>query len=264
MAYVYRHIRLDKNVPFYIGIGLKDDNYKRANDKIGRNKYWNNIVSKTDYEVDILLDEISNEMAYKKEQEFINIYKRRKDGGTLANLTLGGEGQVGMIPWNFGKETPEETRRKQSIKKLGKPSPRKGIKIPNHVVEAMAKGREGMVSWNKGKKMSEEFVNKIKERMKGKPSPMVGRKHSEEQKEKWRIIRKGVEPWNKGKVGVYKMPPSKLKKVVIQYDLKGVFIKEYESVTKAAIEMGSRKSDISGAATGRRCFHKGYIWKYKE
>ena len=32
MAYVYRHIRLDKNEPFYIGIG-KDDSgeYKRAN-----------------------------------------------------------------------------------------------------------------------------------------------------------------------------------------------------------------------------------------
>lgn len=30
MAYVYRHIRLDKNIPFYIGIGLKDYNYKRV------------------------------------------------------------------------------------------------------------------------------------------------------------------------------------------------------------------------------------------
>ena len=30
MAYVYRHIRLDKNEPFYIGIG-SDKTYKRAN-----------------------------------------------------------------------------------------------------------------------------------------------------------------------------------------------------------------------------------------
>ena len=29
MAYVYRHIRLDKNEPFYIGIG-SDKEYKRA------------------------------------------------------------------------------------------------------------------------------------------------------------------------------------------------------------------------------------------
>ena len=30
MAYLYRHIRLDKNEPFYIGIG-SDTNFKRAN-----------------------------------------------------------------------------------------------------------------------------------------------------------------------------------------------------------------------------------------
>jgi hypothetical protein len=29
MAYVYRHIRLDKNEPFYIGVG-SDSNYSRA------------------------------------------------------------------------------------------------------------------------------------------------------------------------------------------------------------------------------------------
>ena len=31
MAYLYRHIRLDKNEPFYIGIGSNElNNYKRA------------------------------------------------------------------------------------------------------------------------------------------------------------------------------------------------------------------------------------------
>ena len=32
MAYIYRHIRLDKNEPFYIGIG-SDKDYKRAYNK---------------------------------------------------------------------------------------------------------------------------------------------------------------------------------------------------------------------------------------
>lgn len=62
MAYVYRHIRLDKNVPFYIGIGSDEEGeYKRAYCSIqnGRNKYWNNIVAKTAYEVDIMVDGIS-------------------------------------------------------------------------------------------------------------------------------------------------------------------------------------------------------------
>ena len=47
MAYVYRHIRLDKNEPFYIGIG-SDNNYKRANQTNGgrRNNIWEKIFSK--------------------------------------------------------------------------------------------------------------------------------------------------------------------------------------------------------------------------
>ena len=46
MAYVYRHIRLDTNQPFYIGIG-SDKNYFRANQKTSskRNSYWVNNVS---------------------------------------------------------------------------------------------------------------------------------------------------------------------------------------------------------------------------
>ena len=66
MAYVYRHIRLDKNEPFYIGIG-SDATYQRANSKKGRNKIWNDIVSKTDYEVEILCDKLNWENACIKE-----------------------------------------------------------------------------------------------------------------------------------------------------------------------------------------------------
>ena len=45
MAYLYRHIRLDKNEPFYIGIGGDDKGYyERAYHKIShRNKHWKNI-----------------------------------------------------------------------------------------------------------------------------------------------------------------------------------------------------------------------------
>ena len=57
MAYVYRHIRLDKNEPFYIGIG-SDMTNKRANEKARRSKFWKKIVAKTDYEIEILFDDI--------------------------------------------------------------------------------------------------------------------------------------------------------------------------------------------------------------
>jgi len=92
MAYLYRHIRLDKNEPFYIGIG-SDDNYDRANSKNSRNPHWTNITNITDYEIDIMLEDLSWEQACKKEREFIAFYGRKDLGlGTLSNLTDGGEG----------------------------------------------------------------------------------------------------------------------------------------------------------------------------
>ena len=48
MAYVYKHIRLDNNEIFYVGIG-NDNNYKRAYQKISRNIFWKRVVNKTKY-----------------------------------------------------------------------------------------------------------------------------------------------------------------------------------------------------------------------
>jgi len=94
MAYLYRHIRLDTNRPFYIGIG-SDTDYKRANNPWGRSQYWNNIVNKTSYRVDIVLDDITWEEACEKEIEFISLYGRADIGnGILVNLTDGGEGVI--------------------------------------------------------------------------------------------------------------------------------------------------------------------------
>jgi len=87
---VYRHIRLDTNVPFYIGKGLN----KRAFSKRDRNQYWHNIVNKYGYEVEIMLEGLTNENAIIKEKEFIKLYKVL--GYCEANLTNGGEGLSGL------------------------------------------------------------------------------------------------------------------------------------------------------------------------
>ena len=70
---VYRHIRLDKNEVFYIGIGK---NLSRAFDKRQRNRYCKFITNKTKYRVDILFDDLSKEEASDKEKEFIKLYGR--------------------------------------------------------------------------------------------------------------------------------------------------------------------------------------------
>lgn len=90
MAILYRHIRLDKNEPFYIGIGL---NESRAYGKTGRGSYWKRIVKKAGYSIDILFSDLTWEEACIKEKEFIALYGRKDLGlGPLINMTNGGEG----------------------------------------------------------------------------------------------------------------------------------------------------------------------------
>lgn len=97
MAYLYRHIRLDKNEPFYIGIG-SDNSYKRAYSVNPRTKYWKNITALTAYDVEIVLDNLTWKEACEKEQEFIQLYGRKDKGsGSLCNYTDGGEGAYGRV-----------------------------------------------------------------------------------------------------------------------------------------------------------------------
>lgn len=113
--YLYRHIRLDKNEPFYIGIGktniknkysVDSEKYKRAYSKLNRNVYWKNIVSKIPYEVEIVLETPVREEIIQKEIEFIKLYGRKDlKLGTLVNLTNGGEGKEGS---KLSKETKDK------------------------------------------------------------------------------------------------------------------------------------------------------------
>lgn len=145
MAYVYRHVRLDTNKVFYIGIG-SGSGYRRAKCKSNRNIYWIRVVNKTNYRVDILFDEITPSEAKLKEIEFISIYGRRNLGlGALVNLTDGGDGGCGVI---VSDETKDKLRKISKTKKA-----------------------------NLGKKLSEEWKRNIS--LSGR-----GRKFSEEHKRK--------------------------------------------------------------------------------
>lgn len=109
--YLYRHIRLDINTPFYIGIGTQQEkkkDYYRAYTKNHRNIYWKRIINKINYRVEILLESDDYEFIKQKEIEFISLYGRIDlKTGYLANLTEGGDGLLGYIP-------TEENRKKAS------------------------------------------------------------------------------------------------------------------------------------------------------
>jgi hypothetical protein len=87
---VYAHRRLDTNKIFYIGIGL---NKKRAYVKSNRSKFWNNIINKTSYIVEIIATDLSKKSACELEVFFILLYGRQDlELGELVNMTDGGEG----------------------------------------------------------------------------------------------------------------------------------------------------------------------------
>jgi len=91
---IYRHIRLDTNKVFYIGIG----NVKRALDKRQRSKYWNRIINKTEYEIQILKSDLVWDDACELERMLISYYGRKDNNtGILCNMTDGGEGGHGVI-----------------------------------------------------------------------------------------------------------------------------------------------------------------------
>jgi hypothetical protein len=118
MAYVYRHIRLDNNTPFYIGIG-SDISYKRAYKIKGRSFRWKDIAYKIPYKVEIILDNLTWEEACYKEIEFISLYGRIDLGtGILTNMTDGGGGTTGH-KWSINQNKALHKRLKGNKYNLG-------------------------------------------------------------------------------------------------------------------------------------------------
>jgi hypothetical protein len=202
MAYVYQHIRLDTNKPFYIGIGFDNKGtYKRAH-RYGRNRIWQNIVNKTDYIVEIIEDGLSDEAVIEREKYWIKVFGRIDNKtGILSNLTDGGEATLGWIPSDETKKKISEAKVgrvmsdefKQKISKATKghkyntPEVRKKISDKHKQNEGfrirglsqrnlehlkrVSENNKGKPTWNKGKKMpprSDEFKRKMSELNRGK------------------------------------------------------------------------------------------------
>lgn len=161
-VYVYRHRRLDTNKIFYIGIGSDP---KRPYSKYGRNTFWKRVVSKTDYEVEIIAILPIWELACELEELLIKEYGRRDLGlGNLCNLTNGGEGI---------RNPSLETRLKISESKKGK-------KLSKEHYTKLQEGRSKytlpketikiIVQKNTGKKRTKEQCERISISLKGKIS----------------------------------------------------------------------------------------------
>ena len=99
-----------------------------------------------------------------------------------------------------------------------------------------------------GKKHTAETRKKLSESHKyiclGENNPNYGKKHTAEAKERMRTSRKG--------------------KHILQYDLDGNFIKEWEYMSLARQEYNLDKRSLQKACNGKLKTTGGYVWRYKE
>jgi len=154
MFYVYEHIRNDTNAIFYVGKGKAN----RASSTRNRNRYWENVVSKSNgFIVRIVAKDLDEELAYLTEKERIDQLKRL--GIKLANINDGGAG-VGS-----GDKHPM----------WGKPHPDKGSKRPYGNYKSGAENpMYGKPSAMRGKKNVGASIAH-----KGRPRPEGGGKPSQ-------------------------------------------------------------------------------------
>ena len=160
MFYVYAYLRKEDLTPYYIGKGQN----KRA---FGKD---HSVVVPKDLSRIVFLETNLTELgAFALERRYIRWYGRKDLGtGILRNLTDGGEGATGIVPWNLDK------------------------KIGSFLTDA---GRKKVSKANTG--IPKNHGDKISAALKGKPK-------SEEHKKKLSEAGKGNVPWNKGKTGVQK------------------------------------------------------------
>jgi hypothetical protein len=244
MAYVYRHIRLDTMQPFYIGVGQdeKFGRYPRAYSDQSRNKHWHSIIKKTEYRIDILMEDLDYREAEEKEKEFISLYGRVNNGdGILCNLTDGGGGTLGLLLSESQKKNLSKffTGRKLSEAHLQKMRDYVFTEEHKNNLKKSLKGRivtketkEKISKANKGYKMTNEQIEKMKI-SKRKSFELNGIKPiTNEKKEKIMLSQK-----NRIRLSAY-------------YKDNGVKIADFESVLHCEREIGVSETVIRKVLKG--------------
>ena len=231
MAYVYRHIRLDKNEPFYIGIG-SSKYYNRAYRHKTRSDFWKRVANKGGYEVEILMDNLTWEQACEKEKEFIKLYGRIDlKTGCLVNMTDGGDGAINAIISEEHRKSIAEANRRRVFTDEQREKMAERMRERNKDPELRAKITEGIRKSEKAIESARNLGIKSK-----------GRKHSDLAKKK--------------------ISDSKAKKPITQYDLNGIFIKNWESSCQIERELGFNQGNVSRCSKGEYSKAYGFKWEY--
>lgn len=262
--YIYVHYTID-NVPFYVGKGNKN----RCLHKSNRSKWWNNIVNKYGYYIEIKEINLNEDECFQKEIYWIEHFGRKVlKNGTLINLTKGGEGVSGRI---YPKEELEQRSNywRENLDRLQN--------IGNRV-NYFGKKLLGNKNPNYGNKGSKNPISKsvVKLDLKGnfiyKYESLIEAEINNNVKGVSAVCR-GKRNQLNGFIYVYEQDYINNnyhismgitnKKKVLQIDIKtNKIIKKYNSTQETKID-GFFPNHVARAARGDRKTYKGFLWKYE-
>jgi group I intron endonuclease len=249
--YVYDDISFDYE-PFYVGKGTggrlktslldrespfkmnKINKIKKLGGEIITLKLYENLENIDSLEIEKLL--------------ISKIGRRDLRLGTLVNQTDGGDGRL-------NSPHSDETRLK-----ISKTKKEKNLSIPHsketkYYLSCINKGENNPMF---GKKHSDEVRENQSLRVSGINHPMFGKKHDKDTLDKIKKNRN----FNKEKNN--EISRKNNSKSILQYDLEGNFIKEYESIKISAIETGLSESLIGKICRGVVKSPKKFKFKFKE
>ncbi len=224
-------------------------NHLFAFDNFHKSRWIKSLLNKELKPILEIIDEVPITEWQFWEQHYISLYKSW--GFNLTNISTGGDGG-GVFGWRATDETKARMRLAQLGKKLSSETKEK-LRIAHTGKKLSASHIEKMRIANLGKKMSAESIAKT-------AAANRGRKNTQEMKDKLSAKFKGR-----------KVPPDILLKrsraqwkPIIQLDLEGNFIKEWESVKSARMALSPNNHGLSGILKGQWKTWQGYKWKYKQ
>ena len=229
---VYIHIRLDKNIPFYVGKGRKNRPYNFK----ARNKFWKNIYNYCggNIKVDIIFKDLTEKESLVKEHELD--LKLKNEGYLLTNIVetgiIGSSGHKKSQDWkNWYSELMSNINSNRILTEEHKLN----ISISNKKFGERPWIRDS----NLGRIQSEKTRQKKSEKLKG-------RIQSKTEKDK---------------------RSQSNKKSIIQYDLEGNFIKEWLSAKDFALFFNPNneyniRTSISACLRKKQETSYGFKWGY--
>lgn len=168
------------------------------------------------------------------------------------------------VPWKGKKRTEEEKKKiSNKLKEYFKThdNPNKGKKMSE---ESKQKSREVHIKLWEDPEYRKKTMEAQRKYLEEHGSPLIGKKISEETKKKLSDYFKGrPNPKNAGKNnGMYGKKPKNVRSI-LQYDMEGKIIKEWESIADVK-KIGFNPINVGKVCRKERKHAHNYIWRYKD